>query len=476
MRVPIGLAVTPALLLAACDFAPAYHPPAVEVPAHFKEAGNWRLARPLDDQSHGAWWLSFNDPLLDKLEPQVETANPDLAAALANYLQARDYVAQAQAAFYPNIAHETDLSYNKQSANRPLRSADEPTYYGANTIDIEASYEVDLWGRIRDLVKSAQAQAQASKADLESVRISLQAELARDYVSLRGLDQQRRLLQDTVRAYQDALNLTRERLAGKIGAPIDVARAEVQLEDAKALLADVIGPRAAYEHAIATLVGQPASTFSIPFSNKPVAIPTIPPGFPSDLLERRPDIAAAERQTAAANESIGVARAAFFPTLTLNGMAGGQDTALNLLSLSNSLWSVGPTVYLPLFDAGLRHAQLAAAEAAYLQTVAHYRSVVLHAIQEVEDDLADIRSLRIEGADDIAAARSAQRASDLALTAYREGATNYLDVVTAQTAALEAQRAAIAVEARRLQTTVALILALGGDWSAAELAVVNADP
>lgn len=476
MRVPIGLAVTPALLLAACDLAPAYHPPVVEVPAHFKEAGNWKLAQPLDDQPHGEWWRSFKDPLLNKLEPEVEAANPDLAAALANYLQSRDYVAQAQAAFYPTVSHETDLSYNKQSANRPLRSADEPTYYGANTIGIQASYEVDLWGRIRDLVKSAQAQAQASKADLESVRISLQAELARDYVSLRGLDRETKLLRDTVNAYQAALDLTRERLAGKIGAPIDVARAEVQLEDAKALLADVIGPRAAYEHAIATLIGQPASTFSIPATDKPMAIPTFPPGFPSNLLERRPDIAAAERQTAAANESIGVARAAFFPTLTLNGMAGEQDTGLNLLSLPNSLWSVGPTVYLPLFDGGLRHAQLAAAEAAYLQTVAHYRSVVLHAIQEVEDDLANIRSFRIEGADDVVAARSAQRASDLALTAYREGATNYLDVVTAQTAALDAERAMIAVETRRLQMSVALILALGGDWSAAELAVVNADP
>jgi NodT family efflux transporter outer membrane factor (OMF) lipoprotein len=477
MRVPIPLAAVPALLLAACDLAPAYHPPAVEVPAQFKEAGTWRLAHPRDEEPHGQWWLGFNDRLLDELEPQVEAANPDLAAALANYLQARDYVLQAQAAFYPSIAHQTDLSYNKQSANRPLRSADEPTYYGANTIDIEASYEVDLWGRIRDQVKAAKAQAQASKADLESVRIGLQAELARDYVSLRGLDRKAKLLQDTVKAYQKALDLTRERLAGKIAAPIDVARAEVQFENAKALLADITGPRAAYEHAIATLIGQPASTFSIPVVAKPVAIPTFPPGIPSSLLERRPDIAAAERETAAANESIGVARAAFFPTLTLNGMAGGQDTGLNLLSLPNSLWSVGPTVYLPLFDAGLRRAQLAAAEAAYLQTVAHYRSVVLHAIQEVEDDLANLRSLKTEGQDIASAAVSAQRASDLALTSYREGAVNYLDVVTAQTAALDAQRSSLAIETRRLQTSVALILALGGDWSAEELAVVNAvDP
>lgn len=477
MRVRTVLAVTPALLLTACDLAPAYHPPAVELPAKFKEAGNWHVANPSDGASHGAWWRAFNDSALDKLEPQVEAANQDLAAALANYLQARDYVAQAESAFYPSVNHQTDLSYNKQSAHRPLRSADEPTYYGANTINITASYEVDLWGRIRDEVASAKAEAQASEADLESVRLSLQGDLARDYVGLRGLDLEAKLLKDTVKTYQAALDLTRERFAGKIAAPIDVARAEVQLEDTKALLADLIGPRAAYEHAIATLVGQPASTFSIPVATKPIVIPTFPPGFPSTLLERRPDIAAAERQTAAANASIGVARAAFFPTLTLNGMAGDQDTGLNLLSLPNSLWSVGPTVYLPLFDGGLRRAQLAEAEAAYLRTVAHYRSVVLHAIQEVEDDLANLRALRIEGNDVTAASTSAERASNLAFASYREGAVNYLDVVTAQAAALDAQRSSLLVLTRRLQTSVGLILALGGDWSVSELAAGNAvDP
>jgi outer membrane protein, multidrug efflux system len=477
MRIPIPLVAAPALLLAACDLAPAYHPPVVELPAQFKEAGNWQLARPSDAEPHGEWWLNFNDQLLDELEPQVETANPDLAAALANYLQSQDYVLQAQSAFYPHIGQDETFSGNKQSANRPLRGAGEPTYYGANTMEAEAGYEVDLWGRIRDKVRAAQAQAQASDADLQSVRLSLQAELARDYVSLRGLDQEAKLLRDTVKAYKLALDLTRERLTGKIAAPIDVARAEVQFENAKALLADIIGPRAAYEHAIATLIGEPASTFSISPVAKPMAIPTFPPGVPSNLLERRPDIAVAERETAAANESIGVARTAFFPRFTINLLAGEQDTGLNLLSLPNSIWSVGPSVYLPLFDAGLRRAELAAAEAAYLETVARYRSVVLHAIQEVEDGLANLRSLKIEGQAVASAAGSAQRASDLALTSYREGAVNYLDVVTAQTAALDAQRTALAVETRRLQVSVALILALGGDWSAEELAAVNAvDP
>jgi NodT family efflux transporter outer membrane factor (OMF) lipoprotein len=249
----------------------------------------------------------------------------------------------------------------------------------------------------------------------------------------------------------------------------------VQLAEAKALLADIIGPRAAYEHAIATLIGQPASTFSIPPTDRSVTTPVFPPGVPSDLLERRPDVAAAERDTAAANETIGVARTAFFPRFTINLLAGEQDTGLNLLSLPNSMWSVGPSVYLPLFDGGLRRAELAAAEAAYLQTVAHYRGVVLHAIQEVEDDLATLHSLKIEGRDVETAAVSAQRASDLAMAAYREGAVNYLDVVTAQTPALAAQREVLGVETRRQQVSVGLILALGGGWSAEQLDAV-ADP
>lgn len=462
----------PALFLAACDFAPAYHPPAVQMPAKFKEAGNWQKAQPADDRPHGDWWRVFNDRMLDELEPQVETANQDLAAALAAYLQSRDYVAQAQAALYPTLDHNEQFSGNRQSAHRPLRSANEPTYYGANTIDVTAAYEVDLWSRIKDQVAATKAQAQASAADLESVRLGLQAELARDYLSLRGLDREAKLLTDTVAAYKDALNLTRERLEGKIGAPIDVARAEVQLDNAKAQLADIAAPRALYEHAIATLIGRPASDFAIAPNPRANVLPAFPHAVPSSLLERRPDIASAERQTAAANETIGVARAAFFPQVTLNLLAGTQDTALNLLSLPNSLWSVGPTVYLPLFDAGLRRAQLAAAEAAYLQTVAHYRGTVLKAIQEVEDDLATLRALRIEATDVDASAISAQRAADLALAAYRGGGTNYLDVIIAQTAALDAKLATLIVNTRRLQTSVALILALGGGWSAEELAVV----
>lgn len=459
------LAMVPAFCLAACELAPPYERPAMEIPAKFKEAGNWRMAHPADDEPHGEWWRCFGDETLDGLEEKVDSANQDLIAALAVYDQARAYVAKAQAALYPAVQHNEQVSANRQSAHREPRGASEPTYYGINLLDLQASYEIDVWGRVRDTVAAAAAQAQASAATLESVRLNLHAELARDYVSLRGLDREAKLLSDTVVAYKAALALTRERLTGQIAAPVDVARAEFQLDTAQAQLAEIAGPRALLEHAIATLTGEAASAFSIPPSTKATRIPTFPPGIPSTLLERRPDIAAAERQTAAANESIGVARAAFFPRFTLNLAGGTQDTWFNFFSLSNSFWAVGPAVSLPIFDAGLRLAELTSTKAAYRETVANYRQAVLRAIQETEDALALLRSLKRESRNTDAAAIAAQRASDLAFILYRDGAANYLDVVTAQTAALDAKRAALQIETRRLQTSVTLILALGGDFS-----------
>ncbi len=460
-------ALAPALWLAGCDLAPVYQPEAVEMPGAFKEArsGVWQAAHPGDNEPHGEWWRSFNDRTLNELEPQVEIANQNLAAALEIYEQSQADVAKAQAALYPAVQHDEHFTTNKQSAHRPLRSAGQPNHYGDNLFEVAASYEVDLWGRVRDTVAASRAQAQASGATLEAVKLSLQAELARDYVTLRGVDRQIKLLQDTVAAYKQALDLTRRRLEGKIAAPIDVARAKVPLDSAQAQLADTAGPRALLEHAIATLIGRPASNFSIPASTKGLPIPSFPPGVPSNLLERRPDVAAAERQVAAANESIGVARAAFFPRFTLNLAGGTQDTGLNLLNLPNSFWSVGPTVYLPLFDGGLRSAELSAAEASYREQAAHYRGTVLQAIQEVEDDLALLRSLKNEAHSTDAAAAAAQKAQDLAFDLYRDGAINFLDVVVAQTAALTAKQTALGVETRRLQTSVALILSLGGDFS-----------
>ena len=465
MRYPRVLTVIPALCLAACELAPPYERLAMEIPAKFKESSDWQMAHPADGEPHGDWWRRFGDKTLDALEQKVDFANQDLAAALAIYDQARAYVVKAQAAFYPLVQHDEQVSANKQSAHREPRGASEPTYYGINLLDLQASYEIDVWGRVRDTVASAEAQAQASAATLESVRLNLHAELARDYVNLRGLDREAKLLSDTVVAYKAALALTRERLTGQIAAPVDVARAEFQLDSAQAQLADIAGPRALLEHAIATLTGEPASGVSIPPSTKTPKTPVFPPGIPSALLERRPDIASAERQTAAANEAIGVARAAFFPRFTLNMAGGTQDTWFNFISLSNSFWAVGPAVSLPIFDAGLRMAELTSTEAAYRETVADYREAVLRAIQETEDALALLRSQKVEARNTDSAAIAAQKASDLSFILYRDGAANYLDVVTAQTAALDAKRAALQIETRRLQTSVALILALGGDFS-----------
>lgn len=460
-------ALGPALGVGACDFAPAYTPPTVALPAKYQNsnAGMWHEAHPSDDEPHGDWWRSFNDLTLDALEPQVELANQDLAAALASYEQARAYVAQAESRFYPSIASNAQLSDNRQSDDRPLRGAGEPNYYGNNFVDAEAGYEVDLWGRIRDAVAASRAQAQASGAIFEWVRVSLQAELARDYLNLRGVDQQEKILRSTVSAYQAALDLTQERYQGKIAAPIDVDRARVQLENAKSQLTDLAATRALLQDAIATLVGRPASNFSIPPSMRTIHLPVFPPGVPSTLLERRPDVAAAERETAAANETIGIAKAAFFPRFTINLLSGTQDTGLNLLNLANSFWSVGPTVYLPLFDGGLRLARLTAAEAAYREEVARYRGTVLKAIQDVEDSLALIKTLDKEVQSARSAATAADKAQDLALELYREGATNYLEVVVAQTAALSAELSLANVETRQQEAVVALILALGGGFS-----------
>jgi multidrug efflux system outer membrane protein len=493
MRLRFGLfSLLSSLLLCGCDLAPEYRPPLVETPAKFKEAGTWGEARPSDDSPRGPWWKSLNDRVLDELEPQVDIANQDLAAALAQLDQARAFVAKAQAGLLPSLDLNNSYSSVKESAHRPRRKADtpvtaagivqsilddrplnEPDHYGNNLLTLQSSYEVDLWGRVRNLVAQGEANAQAGAAVVESVRLSLQAELARTYVALRGLDSEAKLLADTVAADRQALALTQSLVGGQIGAPADEARAQAQLEVARAQLFDVQARRALLEHAIATLIGKPASAFSLPSAAALPTAPLVPPGVPSSLLERRPDIAAAERQVAAANASIGVARAAFFPRLTINLSGGTQDTGLSLLNMRNSIWSVGPAVTLPIFDGGSRAADLSAAESVYMETVARYRGTVLRSIQEVEDDLALLRWVAKELRSMEAASAAAQKVLSIALTLYRDGATNYLDVVTAQTAALEAQSAVLSLKTRRLQASVGLMLALGGGFSVPETSLAE---
>ena len=465
LRIVLG-ALAPGLFLCACDLAPPYQPPVADVPAHFKEGGIWQRAEPDDRSPRGPWWMAYRDHTLDELEPQVDDANQTLAAALASYEQARTNVQQAESGLFPTLDQTSAFSTNRQSDHRTYRvPGSGPSHYGNNSLTIQSSYEIDLWGRVRDTIAATAAETQARAALLENVRLSLHAQLAGAYLTLRGLDRELQLLRDTQKAYQDALTLTQNRLAGKIASPIDVARAQSQLETAKALIDDILARRALLEHAIATLIGRPASSFSISVAPVVIAAPRGPRAAPSTLLERRPDIAAAEREVAAANERIGVAKTAFYPRFFLNLSGGTQDRGINLFDLKNELFSLGPSVTLPIFDGGRRTAELEATLARRDETVARYRGTVLQAVQEVEDALATEHYLGLESQRLDAAVAAEKQVLNLSLTLYRDGATTYLDVVTAQTTLLGQERAALALLTRRLGTSVNLFAALGGGWT-----------
>ncbi len=460
-----------ALLLAGCDFAPPYVPPPVTPPPAYKEAGAWAPAEPGDALPRGAWWTGFQDPTLDQLEDAVPTANPNLKAALAAYDQARAFAAEARAGYLPTVGGFESNSYNRQSEERLFRGHNQPNEEANNVIGAQLNYEVDLWGRVRNLVRSGEAVAQATAADLANAELGLQVLLADDYVQLRGLDAEDRLLRNTVAAYTRAFNLTNARHLGGVASGLDVDRASAQLSAAKAQINDVAAQRALYEHAIASLVGQPASGFTIaPASAVARRIPREPAGLPSTLLERRPDIAAAERRAYAANRQIGVARAAYYPTVSLGAQGGWQNTGGNdLLTTPDTFWTIGPQLALTLFDGGRRRAVVAASKAAFQIASADYRATVLFAFQQVEDQLALSQHYGAEEIDEASAVGSAQATTRLSLIRYREGATNYLDVVTAQTAELQAEQTRLALQTRRQQAAVQLVRALGGGWSTADL-------
>ena len=453
-----------------CNLAPAYAPPNLTVPTAYKEVGPWAPAAPDDAAPRGDWWRTFKDPTLDSLERQVDLANPTLAAAIGTYDQSRAYAAEAQSEFFPSISSNGASTYNRQSAFRPERGGGQANNFDSNTLSAGAYYEFDFWGRIRNLVAASRAEAQATAADLATSRLSLETQLANDYLSLRGLDAEAALLDQTVAAYDTALELTQARHTGGAVSGLDVDRAASQLSSAKAQISDVAGRRALYEHAIASLVGQPASSFSIPPSIIRTKIPIIPAGLPSTLLQRRPDIAAAERRAFEANRQIGVARAAFYPTITLSPQGGFQNSnEINLLTIPNTFWTIGPQFALGLFQGGYRHAVVAQTRAAFLIESANYRATVLTAFQQVEDQLALANHYTVEARDQAEAVGSAQATTNLALIRYREGATNYLEVVIAQTAELEAEQIALNLETERQQTSVNLVLALGGGWSTRDL-------
>jgi NodT family efflux transporter outer membrane factor (OMF) lipoprotein len=459
-----------AALLGGCSFAPAYKAPATDVAETWKEAGPWQPATPADQLERGDWWKDYHDATLDDLQAKLIAANPDLAAAADRYAQARAYLGQVRSGLFPELDAGGLATRNRQSNNRPLRSATQPDEYRDNLLGASLNYELDLWGRVRNAVAAGKADLQASAADLASVRLSLQAELANDYITLRGFDAQEKLLVDTVGAYGEALKLTQSRLDGGIASGLDVARAQTQLEDARAESTEVLAQRALYEHAIASLIGESAAKFALPPQVVDLPLPTVPLSVPSVLLERRPDIAAAERRASAANSMIGVARAAFFPSISLTATGGFENTGgAGWLTAPNHYWSFGPHFSMALFDAGLRHAIAKQAQAQFDEAADKYRGTTLTAFREVEDNLALLHLLGTEATQEQAAVAAAEHTLTLAMDRYQNGAVNYLDVVDAQTAALRAQRTLLGLHDRQLLASIGLIRAVGGGWSVQDL-------
>jgi NodT family efflux transporter outer membrane factor (OMF) lipoprotein len=416
----------------------------------------------------------FNDPQLDGLLSQVEISNQTIKAAEARVREAHALTEQARAAYFPIVTANASAtrSGGRAGSNTNLGNGlQSGAPRNSFNVALDVNWELDLWGRVRRTVEAGEATAQASVADLEAAKLSAQAQLASDYFLLRAVDAEIRLFTDTVDAYQKSLQLTRNQYAVGVAARADVAQAETQLKSTQAQALDASVQRAQLEHAIAVLLGKPPADFSIAAEAVPIVYPPIPPGLPSELLERRPDIAAAERRAAAANAQVGVAEAAFFPSLTLSATGGFQNSLLSqLFSAPSRYWSLGPALAQTLFDAGLRRAQSAQAMATYDENVANYRQTVLAGFQEVEDNLAALRILEDEAAVQDDAVRSARESLTITLNQYRAGTANYLAVVVAQATALANERAALAILGRRLTASVTLIKALGGGWDAAQLA------
>ena len=433
-------------------------------------AGEWNPSQPQDHVWRGSWWEVFGDPQLNALEEKINISNQNLKIAEAQFRQARDLIRIERSSLYPTVNGGASISVLQLSKNAPNPSPKAGQTQGDFVLPVDLSYEVDAWGRIRRTVEAARAGAQASAADLETARLSLHAELAADYFALRGLDAQKHLLDSTVVAYQKALDLTTNRYNGGLAAKVEVAQAETQLETTEAQAIDVGVQRADFEHAIAALIGQPASTFSIPASPLDTPPPRIPVGLPSDLLQRRPDIAAAERRVAAANAQIGIAMTAYYPTLSLNAVAGLEGSSItNWFAWPSHFFAVGPALVETLYDAGRRHAFTDQAWAAYDANVAAYRQTVLTAFQEVEDNLAGLRILDAESAKQNQAVQSAERSLALSNNRYKGGLVTYLEVTTAQSAALSNERTAVDILTRRMNSTVFLIKALGGGWDVSKL-------
>lgn len=475
-----GAVLALVLALAGCAVGPDYVRPDIAVPARYKAAtndsaggsnlGEWKPAQPADGQPRGHWWERFGDAHLSALAGQVDISNQNVRAAQARFRQAQEALAQTRAARFPTLDGNasTTRGQSASSGDGGAQQATASAIRDTHRLLLSASWEVDVWGRIQRSVEAGEASLEASAADLRTARLSAQLLLVQAYLRLRTSDAQRDLFARSVAAYRRALEITRNRFEAGVAGRLDVAQAQAQLKSAQAQWADLGIQRAQHEHAIAALIGKAPADFSIAPRETLPALPEVPPGLPSALLERRPDIAAAERRVAAANAGIGVAQAAFFPTLTLGASGGYQGSSLShLLSLPHRFWSLGPALAMSLFDAGARSAARARAVAAYDESVADYRQTVLTGFQEVEDALAALRLLAEEADLQREAVRAAVEALQIADNQYLAGTVSYLNVVAAQAAALSAERSAIDIAGRRLLAAAALIRALGGDWAVA---------
>jgi NodT family efflux transporter outer membrane factor (OMF) lipoprotein len=460
--------LTISLLLSACSVGPRYNRAAVATPPAYKEiaGGNdqWKVASPSDGVLKGKWWELFGDPQLNKLEEMVSVSNQNVKQAEAEFREARALVALNRAGYFPTIGTSPSITNSHELIQG--RGSTSNTF----SLPFSASWEPDLWGRVRLSVENATASAQSSDADLENVRLSMQTTLAVDYFNMLGLDMQTALLTDTVTAYDKALQLTTNRFNGGVASKADVMQARTQLETTRAQLIDLGVARAQFEHAIAVLTGQPPSNLTLPPGKIAGSPPPIPAGLPSQLLERRPDIAAAERQMAAANAEIGLARAAYYPTLTLSATAGlSAGNLASFFSWPARFWSVGPSLSETLFDFGRRRAQLQQSEAAYDANVAAYRQTTLSAFQAVEDNLAALRILAQEVDQQDVAVKAAEESLRLEIDRYKGGTDSYLNVITTQTIALGDESTAVQLLARRMVAAVQLVSALGGGWNASTL-------
>ena len=469
-RIAGAIGVLSTLLLAGCSVGPKYHRPAAEVPPTYKEVANWKQAEPNERNLGGNWWEMFQDPQLNALELQVNVSNQNLKAAEAQYTQARALLRYNRAAYFPTITAGASATRNRISNRRPASVVANGITYNDYQIPLELSYELDVWGRVRHTVESYREQAQASAADLATVNLAMHAQLALDYFQARTLDAEEQLLNSTVTQYEQALELIESRYSGGIASDLEVEQARTQLETTRAQAIDVGVARAQYEHAVAILIGKPPAEFSLAALPLTAPPPPIPAGLPSELLERRPDIAAAERLMASANAQIGVAKAAYYPTISL-GATGGFESGVitTLISGPSILWSAGGSAVAPIFDAGRRRANLDQAIAAYDQTVASYRETVLTGFQQVEDNVAALRILEKEAQVQNKAVVAAQKYLELANTRYVGGVTSYLEVTTAQSAALSDELTAVNILGRRMADAVTLVQALGGGWDRSTL-------